>query len=165
MISSASRHRVGVWSWALAWISFCHGCAVEATVYRSAPGEAEYAADAAVESGTSTHAVNDTSVYGCAAQERGGDAILADIVERLRQDLLVADSTCATDADCGHTFITPACNQATAMCETCPDPLQQTLFGVHLGLCLGPAAERCCRDPAAAPDCIVRACATRCGDQ
>jgi len=169
VISLASR--AGMRVRASLWLVFCHACAVDATVYRSVPraggGAGAGAAGSAEEAGASAQPGSDTpsAVYGCGAEDRGGAAILADIVARLHQDLLVPGSSCATDSDCSQTFITPICNVTTAMCERCPDPAQQSLFGVALSSCLVGAAHSCCRDPDAPPDCLVRACMIGCGAQ
>jgi hypothetical protein len=90
---------------------------------------------------------------------------LTDILARLGGDLLSPDMTCETDADCNHTLISPHCDELRSTCTPCADAVQQAQFGVHLGLCLASAGATCCQDPAAEPDCIVRACMIGCGAQ
>jgi len=104
-----------------------------------------------------------SSVYGCRANRNNGDEILKEIAARLEEDFLKPGMPCTTTLDCSQTLITPACDFETSTCVPCPDPLQQALFGVGLAGCLVAEARRCCRDRAARPDCIVRACATGCG--
>jgi len=149
--------QAGAVGWLLAAVS---GCTADAVVYRAAlaPPDAGLprAGAAASDAGS--------AVFGCRSQNAGGNEILNEILARLNADLLNAEKPpCSTNADCSRTFITPACDEVSGSCVTCPGALQQAAFGIGLGACLTAAATSCCRDPEAPPDCIVTACATGCG--
>lgn len=137
-----------------------HGCTADAVVYRAALAPR----DAGLPAADSAASDAGMAVFGCRAQGGGGNAILTEILARLNGDLVPGEKPrCRTDADCSQTFITPACDEASGSCVPCAGPLQQVAFGVGLGACLTGAAARCCRDPEAAADCIVKACAISCG--
>ena len=160
-------------------------CSVDATVYGALPiagsddasdaGTSDAGMGAAGTGGAGTGAAGTGAagiggspahaVFGCGVENPTGPAILEEILTRLGSDLLMPPMSCSTDSDCARTLIFPRCDQQIQTCAVCTDPAQQALFGTVLGLCLADAGVRCCNDPNAAPDCILRACEIRCGGQ
>jgi len=140
------------------------GCTVDAVVYRAALDSPDAgSADAGTPRAGAPAVDAGVRVFGCRAESGGGLAILTEILTRLNEDFLTIEKPpCSTDADCVQTFVTPACDERTQACVPCPGAAQQAAFGVRLGTCLPAAAARCCRDPEASSDCIVKACTIGC---
>lgn len=138
------------------------GCAVDAVVYRSDPADdaVRQTDDSAVRTGIPDQATI------CREMNGGARAVLTDIVARLREDFLVPGMPCTVDEDCRRTLITPACDSVSRTCVLCPNIPAQVDFGLDVGFCIASAAQVCCGDPKADPDCIVRMCAVGCvGEQ
>lgn len=136
-------------------------CTADAVVFRAALDTQDAGAQ---DAGSPPVRANDAgpAVFGCRSASNGGSAILSEILARLNEDFLTREKPpCSTDDDCSQTFVTPACDEATRACVPCPG-VQQVTFGAALATCFVRAAGSCCRDPNAAMDCIVKACAIGC---
>ena len=142
-----------------------YGCTADAVVYRGAlDRKSAIVPDAGLPQAGALSRDAGAAVFGCRAASGGGSAILNEILARLSEDFLTPEKPpCTVDADCSQTFVTPACDQRTGSCVPCESAPQQGAFAALLATCLATAAGRCCRDPEASPDCLVKACMIACG--
>jgi len=159
------------WRWLLIG-SLC-ACTTDADVYRAvtdaspasagkggtkagAGGRSSVAGRAAAGvGGAAAYTCGDTGTGGTSADQAGGAS--GNSSKWFRVD------SCTSDADCGPMLFLPVCDIETGSCVPCPNAAQQAGLSALVGLCLGEAMKRCCRDPSSVPDCIFSDCVRGCG--
>lgn len=153
-------------------------CSVNAHVYRALPDAGPNDAAGANTPATNAGAGGAAGLAGAAAfscpviagspaiaAAPGTNLTIAGVGAPNPSEWLRSGAPCAVDADCAKTLLTPVCDAQTRTCVVCPDLEQQTTLGVRVGVCIGLAVERCCRDVTATVDCFFRDCITACDAQ
>lgn len=152
-------------------------CSADALIYGSARSAATEAGHGGARGGSGGSGGNagmaneagrggdGADIYGCGGMGAGGaGAIVMDILAGPGGvgDWLQNRLDCTVDADCAKTLLMPRCAPETSMCEQCAEPAQRAELSRNVIACIVSARERCCNDPGAPLDCVLRDCVMSC---